>query len=60
VLAVLLARDNLQLGNVQAIGTRADYTLVDIAGAPAGVIEFSGTSTSYTSEPVNSRSDKTE
>lgn len=47
--AVLDARSSIRLGNVQRIGTRSDFTLVDKNARPAGVIEFKGLSGRYTS-----------
>ena len=43
-------RSSIRLGNVQKIGTRTDYTLVDKNARPAGVIEFKGLSSKYTSD----------
>lgn len=48
--AVLEARSGVRLGNVQKIGTRNDYTLVDRSARPAGVIEFKGLTSQYTSD----------
>lgn len=48
--AVLEQRSGVRLGNVQKIGTRNDYTLVDKNARPAGVIEFKGLSSRYTSD----------
>lgn len=48
--SVLLARNDLRLGNVQKIGSRTDYTLIDSSAKPAGVIEFKGVSSRYTSK----------
>lgn len=47
---VLGERSSIRLGNVQKIGTRTDYTLVDKNARPAGVIEFKGISSQYTSD----------
>jgi len=47
--AVLEQRDSVRLGNVQRIGSRTDYTLIDQNARPAGVIEFKGISGQYTS-----------
>lgn len=48
--AILEVRSSVRLGNVQKIGTRNDYTLVDKNAQPAGVIEFKGLSSRYTSD----------
>jgi hypothetical protein len=50
VAALLHVRDGLRLGNVRKIGTRCDYSLRDLRGNPAGVIEFAGLSGPYTSD----------
>lgn len=48
--SVLLARDGLRLGNVQRIGSRTDFALIDPQARPVGVIEFKGVSSRYTSD----------
>lgn len=48
--AVLEERSGVRLGNVQKIGTYNDYTLVDRNARSAGVIEFKGVTSRYTSE----------
>lgn len=48
--AVLEERSGIRLGNVQKIGSRTDYWLVDKNAQPAGVIEFKGLSSRYTSD----------
>lgn len=47
---VLGERSSIRLGNVEKIGARTDYTLVDKNARPAGVIEFKGRSSRYTSD----------
>jgi hypothetical protein len=51
--AVLEQRSSIRLGNVQKIGARTDYTLVDKNARPAGVIEFKGLSSRYTSDAAS-------
>lgn len=47
---VLEERSRLRIGNVHKIGTFNDYALVDAQSRPAGVIEFKGVTSPYTSD----------
>ena len=47
---VLEARSSLRIGNVHKVGTFNDYALVDAQSRPAGVIEFKGVTSRYTSD----------
>lgn len=50
VATALHVRDGLRLGSVRKIGTHSDYSLRDMHGNPAGVIELAGVSGQYTSD----------
>src|SRR5262249_17427017 len=50
IAAVLHVRHGLRIDVVRQIGTHSDYSLRDLHGKPAGVIELDGVSGQYTSE----------